>query len=118
VDQRTFADHYDRLALILNRVHRVTALIAATSLMAYIAAGWLLFTGEALLSLLIATAGYVLFRFFRRISIALARRSLIDRSEYRETFSVLDGELEKRDRAAVLNDIAERLGGGPAEGGR
>ena len=118
MDQRTFADHYDRLALILNRVHRVTALIAATSFLAYIAAGWLLFTGEALSSLLIATAGYALFRFFRLISIAWARRSLLDRPEYRETFSVLDAELEKRDRAAVLNDIAERLGRGPAEGGR
>ncbi|MEA3411397.1 MAG: hypothetical protein U9R74_07640 [Pseudomonadota bacterium] len=120
MDDRTFADHYDRLAVILNRVHRVTALIAALSFLAYLGAGWLLFTGEPLLSLLLATGGYALFRSFRQISLGIARRSLIHRTEYRETFTLLDRELDRCGRAQALNGIAERLGKherGTAEGG-
>jgi len=120
MDDRTFADHYDRLTVILNRVHRVTALIAALSFMAYIGAGWLLFTGEPVLSLLVATGAYAVFRLFRQISLGVARRSLIHRTEYRETFTVLDRELDRCGRSQALNEIAVRLGKrerGTAEGG-
>ncbi len=105
IDRRTFADHHDRLAAIISRVHRVTGLIAVTSFAGYGLAGWLLYRGETWWALVLASLSYALFRAFRPLSLAVARLGLQHREGFGETFSLLGRELRARPAKEVLAEL-------------
>jgi len=83
----------------------MTALIAVTSFAAYGLAGFLLYRGYPWWALALASLSYALFRAFRPLSLAAARRRLLGRDGLSETFHVLDRELRVRPAKEVLSEI-------------
>jgi hypothetical protein len=105
IDRRSLADHHDRFAAIVSEVHRMTALIAVTSFGGYGLAGFLLYRGYPWWALALASLSYALFRAFRPLSLTAARRRLLGREGFAETFHILDRELRVRPAKEVLSEI-------------
>ncbi len=110
MDRIVFAEHYDRLAVIVATIHKVSAWIAVLSFAGYGVAAWVWFKGYTFSGLMIAITAYLLFRLFRKISLSVTRAKLVSRPGYADTFALLDREMTQRKPQVVLAEIEALFG--------
>ncbi|MGD8498581.1 MAG: hypothetical protein PVG82_06725 [Chromatiales bacterium] len=106
-----FEKHRTELVDFLATTHRFAAVVILITFAGYAIAAYLLWKSEVLAAFVLASASFLLFRSFRRLSLRLARWRLQHRAASTELLDLLDRELRSRGAEQLVADIESKTAG-------
>jgi hypothetical protein len=106
-----FEKHRTELVDFVATAHRFVAVVILITFAGYAIAAYLLWKSQVLAAFVLASASFLLFRSFRRLTPRLARWRLQQNEVSAELLELLDRELHSRGAEQLIADIESRASG-------